>query len=726
MSGEAPGGGSGSGHDDDPFAVRPATDADRERPARPLAPIGWGRADDREVVPADREPAPGATPRDEGVDPAPAEPTPAPEGDILAGIVPLDPTEDADRVAPLDQADPAASPGDPDAADAPAPEPEIAAAPVDAGDVEFTGEPDPGYAPAPWADEPGEVLTGEVLTGEPEPVDDASAEMVLEPVDGADDDVRLADVTADGPVVDAELVEDPADEIVPETPAVDEVQLTPRVDDVDDEDAEVVDDHVAPTDAPQPAAEPVAALHPADEDAAAPSGADAEDDADLDDDEDDAPAPLAPAAAAARAAAMAWAAGSATAASASAAPAPAAPPRVAPAPAASDTHVAAVAADPDDAPAGSAHEPETAILPTPDPEPTRRIEPDADRTADHAHETPAADRHAAGATRPDADPTGSAPHPETADADRDEPVDALALLFGDVAPERDGDHADDADRTRVLPAASASAAGAAAAVAAPTAGGDAPAAAVPAASARPEPSSRPAPVPPPYAAPPAPRPPAPRAPVLDAPRSPAPPVPPASPPRGPRGSRRTGLWVGGAILLVLLLVGLFYLGQRLGSAAAPGADPVASPTAEATPTPSPTPTEPVQGPAAAGVQAWDALLGGECIDPYSTPWEEEFTVVDCGSEHHAQMVARVALPQTEDEFPGEDAVRDSADELCIADTVIDYAAARAYDDVQYQSAYPITQEEWTAGDRDAYCFVSRAGGGTFTGPIGVPQPPVVP
>ncbi|OUE30226.1 hypothetical protein BFL35_11255 [Clavibacter michiganensis] len=203
------------------------------------------------------------------------------------------------------------------------------------------------------------------------------------------------------------------------------------------------------------------------------------------------------------------------------------------------------------------------------------------------------------------------------------------------------------------------------------------------------------------------------------------PAPPRGP-RGPGGTRRTGLWVGGAILLVLLLVGLFYLGQRLGSAGAPDAAPVATATPEATPTPSPTPTDPVQGPAAAGVQAWDALLGGECIDPYTTPWEEEFTVVDCGSEHHAQMVARVALPQTGDAFPGEDAVRDSADELCIADTVIDYAAARAYDDVQYQSAYPITQDEWTAGDRDAYCFVSRAGGGTFTGSIGVPQPPVVP
>ncbi|WP_175345536.1 septum formation family protein, partial [Clavibacter tessellarius] len=221
----------------------------------------------------------------------------------------------------------------------------------------------------------------------------------------------------------------------------------------------------------------------------------------------------------------------------------------------------------------------------------------------------------------------------------------------------------------------------------------------------------------------------PRAPVRDDSRA----ASPASPPRGatgPRGPRRTALWVGGAILLVLLLVVLFLLGQRLGSAASSDAAPVATATAAAeetpTPSPTPTPTDPVQGPAAAGVRAWDALLGGECLEPYTTPWEEEFTVVDCGSEHHAQMVARVALPQTGDAFPGEDAVRDSADGLCIADTVIDYRAARAYADVQYQSAYPITQEEWTAGDRDAYCFVSRAGGGTFAGSIGVPQPPVIP
>nr|WP_228512014.1 septum formation family protein [Clavibacter sp. VKM Ac-2872] len=363
------------------------------------------------------------------------------------------------------------------------------------------------------------------------------------------------------------------------------------------------------------------------------------------------------------------------------------------------------------------------------PEPDTAPASPSDADADAAPEHDAEPRDEAAPADPGAEPVADPIAPVPSGYSAAEPTDAIDLLFGDVVtdpaeephdgaaagPDADArpDAPEDADdRTRVLPAVGAAAAPA------PRSDRDAPTASVPAAT------PRPLPVPPPYAAPPAPRPPGPRAPVLDTARIPAPPA--AAPPRGPRGPRRTGLWVGGAILLVLLLVGLFYLGQRLGAGAAPDAAPVATATPEATPTPSPTPTDPVQGPAAAGTQAWDALLGGECIDPYSTPWKEEFTVVDCGSEHHAQMVARVALPQTGDAFPGEEAVRDSADELCIADTVIDYAAARAYSDVQYQSAYPITQDEWTAGDRDVYCFVSRAGGGTFTGSIGVPQPPVVP
>ncbi|WP_414171467.1 hypothetical protein [Clavibacter tessellarius] len=62
---------------------------------------------------------------------------------------------------------------------------------------------------APSSDAPlaGEVLTGE-LEADPEPVDDATAEMVLEPIADGDDDLRLPEPAADGAVdsavVDAE------------------------------------------------------------------------------------------------------------------------------------------------------------------------------------------------------------------------------------------------------------------------------------------------------------------------------------------------------------------------------------------------------------------------------------------------------------------------------------------------------------------------------------------
>ena len=850
MDGQAPpGGGSGDDRDrsgDDPFAVRPATDADRERPVRPLAPIGWGRSADVEPAPADRDDARQrqadadeiAAAQEEGIDPAPADAPAAPADDILAGIAPLDPTEDAGRIAPLDQADASADADPADEAPAPVPEPEIAAASGIADELEFAGEPDPGYVPspvdlpagtvpadaatsgapssdAPSSDAPlaGEVLTGE-LEADPEPVDDATAEMVLEPIADGDDDLRLPEPDADGAVdsavVDAELVEEPAPEAPAETPTGDLVDLTPRVDTGLDEDAGVVDDPVEAADAPAhadsstPAAlaareEVAEVVRPgagadadaadadadADADAAgardAGAGADArahkepqDHTADAREDPDAAPAPLAPAAAAARAAAMAWAAGSPVAPTATATAAAAAPSSSA----ASDdpaSHARSAEGSPVDVtpePTGTVSEPgppdahdATAALAARADEatPVAPSAPEAPSAAERRDPAdPAADHDA---TAPERDAPVADDRVDRADrgpvASDDEPVDAIALLFGDVAEDADDDSRatepdrpvpdDGEDRTRVLPVVGAAAAVAGAAAPAAHPDRDASTVAVPAAP-RPDAgspretrsdagspretrsdaasASASASVPPPYAAPPAPRPPAPRAPVLDAARVPAPPAP-ASPSRrasGPRGPRRTALWVGGAILLVLLLVGLFYLGQRLASSAAPDAAPVATATAaaEETPTPSPTPTDPVQGPAAAGTQAWDALLGGECLEPYTTPWEEEFTVVDCGSEHHAQMVARVALPQTGDAFPGEDAVRDSADELCIADTVIDYGAARAYEDVQYQSAYPITQDEWTAGDRDAYCFVSRAGGGAFTGSVGKPQPPVVP
>ncbi|MCS5723751.1 hypothetical protein N1028_05015 [Herbiconiux sp. CPCC 203407] len=214
---------------------------------------------------------------------------------------------------------------------------------------------------------------------------------------------------------------------------------------------------------------------------------------------------------------------------------------------------------------------------------------------------------------------------------------------------------------------------------------------------------------------------------------------PAAAPAGGRDRARDAVFlrvvlVGGALLAVGLAVVLFFVGTAVGGAAdARGSDPgpagvgaPSSATATPAPTPSPTPAptpspDPAAaalptGPAAPGVQDWDALAGGECISGFTSPWSEQFTVVDCAGEHTAQLVTRGLFTDPADPasatalFPGEAELTGRLNLLCTAPAVLDYAAAEALPDVQWQAAYPVTEAEWTAGDRSYYCFFSRASG----------------
>ena len=117
---------------------------------------------------------------------------------------------------------------------------------------------------------------------------------------------------------------------------------------------------------------------------------------------------------------------------------------------------------------------------------------------------------------------------------------------------------------------------------------------------------------------------------------------------------------------------------------------------------------------------WDTLYRGECLQPYTTSWAEKFTVVDCASPHAAQLVYRGVFPGGPSApFPGEAAFAAQINLLCGASGVIDLAAAGALSDLQLQGSYPITDKQWTGGDRAYYCFVSRSSAKPLSGSIAV-------
>lgn len=176
-------------------------------------------------------------------------------------------------------------------------------------------------------------------------------------------------------------------------------------------------------------------------------------------------------------------------------------------------------------------------------------------------------------------------------------------------------------------------------------------------------------------------------------------------------------WVAGGLVALLALLGLFWLGvQSPWSAAAPAPSPSATSTASATPPPTPEPVEePIVGPVAPGAYAWDELGGGECLDPFPGPWEEEYTVVDCAQPHAAQLVSLTELGQTSDPYPGLEALAGETNVRCGA--AVSLEAASAYDDVVVEGSYAATEQAWQDGENDYACFARRSGGEAIEGSL---------
>jgi len=180
------------------------------------------------------------------------------------------------------------------------------------------------------------------------------------------------------------------------------------------------------------------------------------------------------------------------------------------------------------------------------------------------------------------------------------------------------------------------------------------------------------------------------------------------------------------VVAVAVIVALFFVGLRVGEGgvAQPTPSTGATSTPTATPTPTPTPTtvpgSAPPGPVAAGVHAWNDLGGGECLTGYTSPWAEEFTVVDCAASPNAQLVTTgVFAEDAAAAFPGEAELLSRLNLLCTAPAALDYDAASGLTDLVWQGSYPASEAEWATGNRRYYCFFTRSGGEPLPGSVAV-------
>jgi hypothetical protein len=191
--------------------------------------------------------------------------------------------------------------------------------------------------------------------------------------------------------------------------------------------------------------------------------------------------------------------------------------------------------------------------------------------------------------------------------------------------------------------------------------------------------------------------------------------PPA--PRAPlTRNQKILLWTGVGVVAALVLVLCFLLGTRLGTTTTTAAPkPAKSAQASSAPTPAAT-----TGGLAPGVHAWNTLNGGECIQPFTSPWALSFTTVDCGGAHAAQLLLKGTLPDASGTaYPAAAALQAEITPLCTAPTALNYSAAASVTDAQIVASYPATKAAWNSGDRTFYCFVTRSSGDDLTGSVAV-------
>lgn len=194
--------------------------------------------------------------------------------------------------------------------------------------------------------------------------------------------------------------------------------------------------------------------------------------------------------------------------------------------------------------------------------------------------------------------------------------------------------------------------------------------------------------------------------VISRPRAPRPPI--------PRG-QLFAISIAAGLVAALALTALFLAGTRIGDSIVPAAVATPTPTDIAS-------AAPTVGPLPVGTYAWNELLGGECLEPFDTAWQDEYTVIECAQPHAAQLLTvghfddAVSAP-----YPEVDDLVARTSAACSTDKVINFAAAKSFTDLELVASFAPTVSDWDAGQRDYYCFAIRSGDDALTESIAQPE-----
>jgi hypothetical protein len=113
----------------------------------------------------------------------------------------------------------------------------------------------------------------------------------------------------------------------------------------------------------------------------------------------------------------------------------------------------------------------------------------------------------------------------------------------------------------------------------------------------------------------------------------------------------------------------------------------------------------------------DELEVGQCVELDTDATEiSTLPLVDCDETHQGEVYFVTDL-EGGDTFPGQDAVIERGQELCVGEPFEDYVGTPYLRSaLEIFTVYP-TEETWDAGDREVSCLVIRPDGGDMTSSV---------